>query len=359
MRVDRSSWRRGTVLAQSEGASPTRERELQRAADRLIATSDIPAVITLVEQDGKRTVVASGDAEIGRRKARPEDRFWVGSITKSFVATVVHAARRRAQVAGWTTALVRSSRDAFARDGGSGSGICSTTRAAFPNYMGLEPWGSAMARNPRAVISPRRLVSSAAGYRSSSRPEAGLPIRTPIISSSRRSSSASPGRSPRARLLRERIFEPLGLDGNGLRGQTPRPSATTSCTATTSPDRRRRTSRGTGSGVPGPTARSCRTRTTSRCSSSRCCAESSSRRDSSPRWRRSFPARTARAWVCTSSRSPCGRWFYGHTGGTPGYVTFAAGSRDGSRFFVVDWNGVSRDAIDAMDKYLDDLICRS
>jgi D-alanyl-D-alanine carboxypeptidase len=24
--------------------------------------------------------------------------------------------------------------------------------------------------------------------------------------------------------------------------------------------------------------------------------------------------------------SPCGRWFYGHTGGTPGFVTFAAGS---------------------------------
>ena len=55
--------------------------------------------------------------------------------------------------------------------------------------------------------------------------------------------------------------------------------------------------------------------------------------------------------------SPCGRWFYGHTGGTPGYVTFAAGSRDGRRFFVVDWNGVSPDAIHAMDEYLDDLIC--
>ena len=69
-------------------ASPS-EPELQQAADKLIESSDIPAVITLVEQDGKRTVVASGVAELGGRRARPDDRFWVGSVTKSFVATVV------------------------------------------------------------------------------------------------------------------------------------------------------------------------------------------------------------------------------------------------------------------------------
>jgi hypothetical protein len=40
-------------------------------------------------------------------------------------------------------------------------------------------------------------------------------------------------------------------------------------------------------------------------------------------------------------------------------LPFAAGSRDSRRFFVVDWNRVSPDAIHAMDKYLDDLICRS
>ncbi len=76
----------GVLLA---GAPSPTKSELQRAADRLIATSDIPAVITLVEQDGKRTVVAAGYAEIGGRKARADDRFWVGSITKTFVATVV------------------------------------------------------------------------------------------------------------------------------------------------------------------------------------------------------------------------------------------------------------------------------
>src|SRR5262245_32561723 len=71
------------------GAGSQSEPALQDAADRLIATSDIPAVVTLVEADGRRTVVASGEAQIGGRSARPDDRFWVGSITKSFVAVVV------------------------------------------------------------------------------------------------------------------------------------------------------------------------------------------------------------------------------------------------------------------------------
>ena len=56
--------------------------------------------------------------------------------------------------------------------------------------------------------------------------------------------------------------------------------------------------------------------------------------------------------------SPCGRWYYGHTGGTPGYVTFAAGSSDGRRIVVVSVNGVGSDAIQAMGRYLDDLLCR-
>jgi D-alanyl-D-alanine carboxypeptidase len=58
-------------------------------------------------------------------------------------------------------------------------------------------------------------------------------------------------------------------------------------------------------------------------------------------------------------RSPCGLWFYGHTGGTPGYITFAAGLQDGSRMFVFAWNGVGTEAIHAMDAYVDDLLCRN
>src|SRR6188768_611537 len=143
------------------GAAPPTEAELQRAADRLVATSDIPAVITLVEQDGKRTVVASGEAEVGGRKARPDDRFWVGSITKSFVATVVmqlvaeHRLGLDDRVSALLPGRLREGRKITLRN------LINHT-SGLRDYMGLEPWSSAVARNPRVVISPRRLVSSAA-----------------------------------------------------------------------------------------------------------------------------------------------------------------------------------------------------
>ena len=56
-------------------------------------------------------------------------------------------------------------------------------------------------------------------------------------------------------------------------------------------------------------------------------------------------------------RSPCGRTYYGHTGGTPGYATFVAGSRDARRIVVISVNGISQDALQAMGLYLDKLLC--
>ena len=77
----------GAVLV---AAAPPSGSQLQRSANRLVATSDIPGVIALYEQDGRRTIVAAGEADVARgTELRTGDRFWVGSITKTFVATVV------------------------------------------------------------------------------------------------------------------------------------------------------------------------------------------------------------------------------------------------------------------------------
>ena len=58
--------------------------------------------------------------------------------------------------------------------------------------------------------------------------------------------------------------------------------------------------------------------------------------------------------------SPCGRWFYGNTGGTPGYLTFVAGSRDGRRLYVMALNGVDPRAMETIaGPYLDKLLCRT
>jgi hypothetical protein len=57
--------------------------------------------------------------------------------------------------------------------------------------------------------------------------------------------------------------------------------------------------------------------------------------------------------------SPCGRWFFGNTGGTPGYLTFAAGTRDGRKLFVFAVNGVDPSAMEQIaGRYLDELLCR-
>jgi len=338
------------------GAAPPTERELQRAADRLIATSDIPGVITLVEQDSKRAVVASGDAEIGRRKARSDDRFWVGSVTKSFVATVVmqlvaeHKLGLEDRVSTLLPGRIREGRRIRVRN------LLNHT-SGIPDYMGLEPWRSAVARNPRVVISPRRLVSSAAR----------LPLEFPPGSQASYSNTnylvlaellqRVTGRSL-ARLLRERIFEPLGLeatayesggrrlDDNQMHGYDVSGSPPTDVSL---------------HGLGGPWADG---------------AIVSNAHDLAVFFvallrGRLVPPRLVEQMAKIAPRShgegmglyklpsPCGRWFYGHTGGTPGYVTFAAGSRDGRRFFVVVWNGVSPEAIHAIDTYLDDLICRS
>jgi D-alanyl-D-alanine carboxypeptidase len=190
-------------------ASSATETELQLAADRLVATSDIPAVITLVEQDGQRTVVAAGDTEIGGRSARPADRFWVGSITKSFVATVVMqlVAERKLRLDDRVSKLLpgrlRAGRRIRLRN------LLNHT-SGIPNYMAYEPWLSAVARDPRVVISPRRLVSSVARvplqFRPGSRASYSNTNYLVLAEILERLT-----REPLDSLLRERIFGPLGL----------------------------------------------------------------------------------------------------------------------------------------------------
>ena len=77
------------VVAQSAGAADIEAASLQKALDRLVAAG-VPGAVLLV-RDGNRTVrLASGYSVVaGRIPARPDDRFRIGSVTKTFVATVV------------------------------------------------------------------------------------------------------------------------------------------------------------------------------------------------------------------------------------------------------------------------------
>jgi D-alanyl-D-alanine carboxypeptidase len=75
--------------AAAAGRAPAREPELQRALDRVVAAG-VPGAVALV-RDGRRTIrlaSGSGDAR-ARTPMRTDDRFRVGSITKTFVAAAV------------------------------------------------------------------------------------------------------------------------------------------------------------------------------------------------------------------------------------------------------------------------------
>src|SRR5262245_12810110 len=77
-----------TGLLASTG--PPTASELRAGAQRFVATSGAPGAIVLYEQDGRRATVAAGKADVAaNRRLRTSDRFWVGSITKTFVATAV------------------------------------------------------------------------------------------------------------------------------------------------------------------------------------------------------------------------------------------------------------------------------
>jgi D-alanyl-D-alanine carboxypeptidase len=332
------------------------EPSLQQSADRLVATSEIPGVITLLERDGRRTIVAAGLADVARqRPLRPDDRFWAGSVTKSFGATVVMqlVAERRLRLDATVESLLpgrlRAGRRIRLRN------LLNHT-SGIPDYMTLEPWRSAVARNPRVVIPPRRLVSSAARlpleFAPGSRAEYSNTNSLVLAEILERRTGL-----PLGRLLRDRIFRPLGLRATayepGRRALAGGEIHGYDVSGTTPRDVSR-------DGLGGPWADG---------------AIVSNARDLAtfmgallrgrlvPRrlvaqMRKVAPHSHGEGLGLYRLPSPCGRRYYGHAGGTPGTVAWVAGSADGRRMVVMAANGIGRDAIAALDDYLDELICR-
>jgi D-alanyl-D-alanine carboxypeptidase len=347
----------GTAAASlADAAEPPPAADIQRAADRLVARSLVPAVLTLVEVDGRRTVVAAGHAEAGGRQARPGDRFWVGSVTKSFVATIVMQLVSEGRldlddrVSSLLPGRVRQGRRIRLRN------LLDHT-SGIPDYMQFDPWASAVAQDPRAVIPSRDLVTSAVRRPLDFRPgsQAGYSNTNYLLLGEILEKVT--GR-PLSRLLRERIFGPLDLrattyEGGGrtlregqlhgydISGTKPRDVSL--------------------DGLGGPWADG---------------AIVSSMADLAVFFRALLqgelvpPALVAKMTTIVPGShgnglgifrlgSPCGRWFYGNTGGTPGYLTFAAGSRDGRRLVVLALNGVDPSAMESIaGGYLDTVLCR-
>lgn len=337
-------------------AGPPSQSELQRNADQLIAGTAIPAVITLVEQDGRRVVVASGESDIATHtKARPDDRFWVGSVTKSFIATLVmqlvaeHRLRLDDTVKRLLPGRLRYGKRIRLRN------LLNHT-SGLPDYMGYDPWQRTIARNPRAVIPARRLIASVAKLPLAFKPgsQASYSNTNYLVLGEivkRRT------KRPLASVMRERIFRPLGLTatafesgratlsegemhGYDVTGTEPRDVSLNrlggpwadGALVSNAPDLAlffRALLRG--QLVPPPLL---------------------------AKMLKIVPRSHGEGMGIYRLGSPCGRFFYGHTGGTPGYLTFAAGTLDGSRMYVLAVNGIDPTAMETIvGPYLDNLLC--
>jgi D-alanyl-D-alanine carboxypeptidase len=125
------------------------------AAVNRVVSAGVPGTLALVRDGDHTQTAATGLADVGaRRKLRPEDRFRVGSVTKTFVATIVLelAAEKRLRlddpVARWLPGLLP--------DGGR-----ITIRDLLAHRSGLADIADdpQVLNGARSDWSPRRLVA--------------------------------------------------------------------------------------------------------------------------------------------------------------------------------------------------------
>jgi D-alanyl-D-alanine carboxypeptidase len=223
--------------------------------------------------------------------------------------------------------------------------------------MRLDPWRSAIANDPRAVIPARRLVSSAAGLRLEFTPGTQASYSNTNYLVLGEIVERVTGR-PLARVLHDRVFRPLGLratryesgrrtlDGTQLHGYDVsfRPPKDVSR-----------------HGLGGPWADGAIVSSVSDLADF---LRALLRGKLVPRrllaqMKTVVPGSHGEGLGIFRMPSKCGRSYYGSSGGTPGYATWMAGSADARELVVVAVNGVSPDAMQKLGDYLDDvLLCR-
>jgi D-alanyl-D-alanine carboxypeptidase len=183
--------------------------ELGTVLDR-VERAGAPGVLVVVRQDGHRRVDARGFSDlVHSRHPGSDERFRVGSITKTFVATLVLRLVEDGElmlddtVERWLPGLVPGGR-------------MITVRHLLSHMSGLSDYveDDRVRRNPRRKWAPRELVAVAlaAGR--------GPPGRTFAYASTNYIVlgliAERAGGAPLGRQLRDRLFEPLGLDHTSL-----------------------------------------------------------------------------------------------------------------------------------------------
>jgi D-alanyl-D-alanine carboxypeptidase len=197
------------VLSTGASAAGAPPPTLQSVAQQLVQAG-APGAIAVVRTPRSTIRVAYGLARLEPpSRMRVTDRYRVGSVTKSFVATVVlqlaaeHRLRLSDSVERWLPGLLPNGRAITIRE------LLSHTSGVF-DYTADQGYFKARVARPRQVWSPRRLIAIAAGHRPRFRPGTdwaysntnyvllGLVVEAVT-------------RSTLGEQLRARVFQPLGL----------------------------------------------------------------------------------------------------------------------------------------------------
>jgi D-alanyl-D-alanine carboxypeptidase len=203
------------LVAPAGAASAPPGPRLQRAVDALVAAG-VPGVAVVV-RDGDRTLRAAGGYGnlAAHTPVRPTDRFRIGSIAKSFVATVVlqlvgeHKLSLEDTVERWLPGLVPNGDRITVRQLlGHRSGLFDFS--ADPRV--LRPY---LNGRPGYYWSPRRLVGIAVSHHPLFAPDTGVSYSSTGYVLLGLVVEAVTGASMGAELQR-RIFDPLGLRGTSF-----------------------------------------------------------------------------------------------------------------------------------------------
>lgn len=194
------------VLAGCTGSRSGDESELGTLLDRVVAAG-APGVFVVVREDGKVRSEARGFGDLSRsRRMRADERFRIGSITKTFVAALVlrlaedGKLRLDDPVERWLPGLI------------PGGGAI-TVRHLLSHTAGLFDYveDARVLRDPERRWRPRELISIAIAHP----PERSPPGRSFAYSSTNYLVlgliAEKAGGAPLGRQLRERLFVPLGL----------------------------------------------------------------------------------------------------------------------------------------------------
>jgi D-alanyl-D-alanine carboxypeptidase len=200
----------GTGAAAGPERADAREPELQRALDNLVAAG-VPGAVLLV-REGDRTIrLASGYGNLKTKTPmRAGDRFRVGSVTKTFVATVVlqlvgeKKLRLTDTVERWLPGLVPNGRNVTVRQ------LLNMTSGLY-DYLSdpriLRPY---LQGNVDYVWAPRRLVEIAVSHKPKFAPGAGWSYCNTCYVLLGLIVEKATGH-PLGTELRRRIFQPLHL----------------------------------------------------------------------------------------------------------------------------------------------------